>query len=70
MQAKIADAKARLGTEDEAVLKVELEKDAEWNSLYSRVEDLNKALEDERRRAMAIVRQRLIADEQKEPAAQ
>ena len=69
MEAKIAAAKERLGTDDEAVLKVELEKDPEWNSLYERVEDLNTALEDERKRASALVRERIKADMQKESAA-
>ena len=69
MEAKIAAAKERLGTEDEAVLKVELEKDPEWNSLYERVEDLNTALEDERKRTSALVRDRIKADMQKESAA-
>lgn len=66
MQAKIAAAKERLATEDEAVLKAELEKDPEWNSLYKRVEDLNTALEDERKRAEAVVRNRIMSDAQKE----
>lgn len=66
MQNKIAAAKERLATEDEAVLKAELEKDPEWNSLYKRVEDLNTALEDERKRAEAVVRNRIISDAQKE----
>ena len=67
MEAKIAEAKTRLGTEDEDVLKVELEKDPEWNSLYDRVVDLNKALDDERSRAAAKVRERIFADQRKEP---
>ena len=66
MEAKIAEAKTRLGTEDEDVLKVELEKDPEWNSLYDRVVDLNKALDDERSRAAAKVRERIFADQRKE----
>lgn len=65
MEAKIAEAKTRLGTEDEDVLKVELEKDPEWNSLYDRVVDLNKALDDERKRAASLVRERIFADQRK-----
>ena len=65
MEAKIAEAKMRLGTEDEDVLKVELEKDPEWNSLYERVVDLNKARDDERKRAASVVRERIFADQRK-----
>ena len=69
MQAMIADAKARIGTDDEAVLKVELEKDPEWNSLYNRVVDIDKAVEDNRARASAFIRNRIFADQEKESAA-
>ena len=70
MEAMIADAKVRLGTDDEAVLKVELEKDAEWNSLYNRVIDIDKAIEDNRARASTFIRNRIIADQEKGSAAQ
>ena len=70
MEAMIADAKARIGTDDEAVLKVELEKDPEWNSLYNRVVDIDKAVEDNRVRASAFIRNRILADQAKESAAQ
>ena len=70
METMIADAKARLGTADESVLKVELEKDSEWNSLYSRVTDLDKALGDEHNRVAEIIRRRMAADIRKESAAQ
>ena len=69
MEAMIADAKARLGTDDEAVLKVELEKDPEWNSLYNRVVDIDKAVEDNRLRASAFIRNRILADQEKESDA-
>ena len=70
MEAKIADAKARLGTEDEEVLRVELEKDPEWVSLYKRVTDLNTAIEDNRRNASALVRDRIMSDIRRESAEQ
>lgn len=66
MEEKIAAAKERLGTDDEAVLKVELEKDPEWNSLHARVVDILTALEDNRKQAAKIVRDRIAADRQKE----
>lgn len=43
---------------------------ADRESLQARIDDLDKALEDERKRAMATVRQRIITDEQKGSAAQ
>jgi len=70
MEAKIAAAKALLGTDDEAVLKVELEKDPEWNSLYQRVVDINTALEDNHRRSVELVRERILSDIRKESAEQ
>ena len=66
MEAMIADAKGRLGTDDESVLKIELEKDPEWRSLYDRVVDINKAIEDDRLRASALVRDKILADQKKE----
>lgn len=66
MNAKVAAAKERLATEDEAAIKAELEKDPEWNSLYKRVEDMNTALDDERKRVEAVVRNRILADMQRE----
>ena len=43
---------------------------ADRESLQARIDDLDKALEDERKRAMATVRQRLMSDEQKGSSAQ
>jgi len=65
MQAKFADAKARLGTDDEDAINLELEKDPEWTSLRDRLTDLDTALGDERRRAAAVVRGRIRADLEK-----
>lgn len=43
---------------------------ADRESLQARIDDLDKALEDERKRAMATVCQRLMSDEQKGSSAQ
>ena len=51
--------KKELGTDDEAVLKAALEKDPEWNSLYARCEDVNTAIEENRRETIRVVRKRL-----------
>ena len=59
MQAKIDAAQERLGTTDEAVLKVELEKDPEWNSLYRRCEDVNQALSERRHQFVAEMSRRM-----------
>lgn len=39
---------------------------ADRESLQARIDDLNKAIEDERKHAVAIVRQRIMSDGQKE----
>lgn len=59
METLIAEAKSRLGTEDEAVLKVELEKNPEWNSLYRRCEDVNQALHEQRRKITGELSRRM-----------
>ena len=43
---------------------------ADKESLQARIDDINKAIEDERQHAVRIVRQRIMADEAKESAAQ
>lgn len=48
-----------LSPEDEAKLKAELEKDPEWKELYARCEDANTAITEARRKANAMVRERL-----------
>ena len=62
MVAKVEAAKARLGTGDTAAVKAELEKDPEWRSLYDRMVDVNKAIDDNRRRTGAIVRNRVAPE--------
>ena len=60
MTAKIEAAKACLGAgADEAALKRELEKDAEWKSLCARCEDLNVAIGEARQKGFKTVRERL-----------
>ena len=71
MEAKLSAAAARHGfdyekgltPEQDAILKPELELDPEWNSLYSRVVDLEKANQEELARARAIVRERMLQEE-------
>ena len=43
---------------------------ADRESLQARIDDLNKAIEDERKHAVEIVRERLLSDGSKEPVEQ
>lgn len=60
MAALVEAKKKELGAADEAKLKAELEKDAEWRSLRERCVDLNTAMRENRQKAMAAVRTRLM----------
>ena len=60
MKAKVDAAKARLKTDDEKLVKAELEKDPEWQSLYKRCVDANTALDEQRRRTLGEVRGRIL----------
>ena len=59
MKAKVDAAKARLKTDDEKLVKAELEKDPEWQSLYKRCVDANTALDEQRRKTLGEVRGRI-----------
>ena len=59
MTEMIEAKKKELGTDDEAKLKAALEKDPEWNELHKRCEDANTAIKEQRRRAIAAVRERM-----------
>ena len=59
MKAKVDAAKSRLKTDDEKLVKAELEKDPEWQSLYKRCVDANTALDEQRRRTLGEVRGRI-----------
>ena len=59
MTEMIEAKKKELGTDDEAKLKAELEKDPAWNELYRRCQDANTAIGENRRKTMAAVRERL-----------
>jgi len=50
---------------DDAMVKKELEKDPEWNSLIKRIEDTNAAYDDNRKAATKLVAERLAARKQK-----
>lgn len=65
MRGMVNAVRARLATDDEAAVTAELEKDPEWVGLRARFADLNKALEDNRRRSAEVVR-RKISSETKE----
>lgn len=65
MRGMVNAVRARLATDDEAVVTAELAKDPEWAGLRARIADLNKALEDNRRRSAEVVR-RKISSETKE----
>lgn len=57
---KMIDAKrAELKTDDLEKVRVELEKDPEWKSLYARCEDAAQAIKENRRDAMRVVRERI-----------
>lgn len=55
MEAMIEAKKIELKTDDLAKIKVELEKDPEWNSLYKRCVDANTAIEENLRTAQKKV---------------
>ena len=65
MRGMVNAVRARLATDDEAAVAAELAKDPEWVGLRARFADLNKALEDNRRRSAEVVR-RKISSETKE----
>lgn len=59
---KMVDAvKAKMPGAADAAVKLALEKDAEWNSLYKRVADLGEAIDDNRRHLAEKVRERIAA---------
>lgn len=64
MIAMIEAKKKELKTEDLEKVRVELEKDPEWKSLYQRCLDANQAIKDNRKKTLGIVRER-IAPEKK-----
>lgn len=59
MTAMIEAKKAELKTEDLGKVRAELEKDPEWNSLYARCLDANRALEEQRKGTLDAVRERI-----------
>ena len=63
MKAKIVAKRAELGTEDEAKVKAELEKDPEWNELYKSCEEANANIERVRKDTLGVVRERLTRKE-------
>ena len=62
--------KQLLATRERLAVQMASAEGAEKASLQARIDDLNKALEDERGRAMAVVRQRIMSDEPKGSSAQ
>ena len=62
MRGMVNAVRARLATDDEAAVTAELEKDPEWVGLRARFADLNKALEDNRRRSAEVVRRKITAE--------
>lgn len=59
MQAKVEALKARLGTDDAAKLKPELEKDAEWNDLLKQCQEANAKIAAQRKGTLGAVKERL-----------
>jgi len=62
MRGMVNAARARLATDDEAAITAELAKDPEWAGLRARIADLNKALEDNRRRSAEVVRRKIMSE--------
>lgn len=65
LRAKVNAVRESLGTDDEAALKAELEKDPDFKSLQSRLADVATALRDEQRHAAEVVRRKIFADIEK-----
>lgn len=60
MTAMIEAKKAELKTDDLEKVRVELEKDPEWKSLYQRCLDANQAIEEQRKKTLGLVRERIV----------
>ena len=59
MKAMVDAKRAAMKGADDAAVKAALEKDPEWTSLYTRCEDLNAAIADQRRKMANEVRARV-----------
>ena len=59
MTAMIEAKKSELKTDDLEKVRVELEKDPEWKSLYQRCLDANRAIEEQRKKTRGLVRERI-----------
>lgn len=60
MTAMIEAKKAELRTDDLEKVRAELEKDPEWKSLYERCVDANQAIEEQRKKTLGLVRERIV----------
>ena len=60
LREKVNSVRERLGTDDEAAIKAELEKDPDFKSLQSRLSDAATALRDEQRHAAEVVREKIM----------
>lgn len=65
LREKVNSMRDSLGTDDEAALNAALEKDLDFKSLQSRLNDVAKALRDEQLHAAEVVRQRILSDIEK-----
>ena len=70
LREKVNAVRTSLGTDDEAALKAELEKDPEFKSLQSRLSDVATALRDEQRHAAEVVRRKIMDGVEKSRAAE
>ncbi len=59
MEAMVEEMKAKMPKADDAAIKAELEKSAEWVSLYKKVVDVNTAIEDNQKKSTKIVGQKM-----------
>ncbi len=64
MESMVEAMKAKMPDADDAAVKAELEKSAEWMSLYKKVVDINTAIMDNQKKSTKIVGQKM--KEQKE----
>ena len=70
MEAMIEAKRKELGAgADEAAVKAALEKDPEWKALHAQCVDANTALEEDRRRTLRLVRERLTRGSAARPGA-
>ena len=64
MESMVDAMKAKMPSADDAAIKAELEKSAEWVSLYKKVVDINTAIGDNQRKSAKIVGRNMKANKE------